>query len=167
MFGRKKKLTIEEFVEVIYYFARKFSVDYVSHEMGKENSPFKDVDKDVFIHERFLLIFWIIDKFFADTERKLIVAVHKQYFSDLGILNNQEKVKKEISFIKNRFKEYNDAHSDKAGPEQHFLGAAIAKNILQQDKLTMNFLISSLVAMDVMLLVKQMKESIFDQYELK
>lgn len=166
MFGRKKKLTTEQFAEMLYYFATKFSVDYVIHEISRENSSFKDADKEVFMHERLILIFWIIDAFFADEERKLTAAVHKHYFSDLGILNDQEKAQEEISFIMSRYKEYNDAYSDGAGP-QYFLGGAIAKNILQQDKPTMNFLITSQVAMDVMLLSKQLKESIFDQYELK
>lgn len=167
MFGRKKKLTIEQLAEMLYYFANKFSVDYVPHEMSKTYSPFKDADEDVFIHERLIMIFWIIDRFFADKERKLTAAVHKQYFSDLDILNDREKSQEEISFIMSRYKEYYDAYSDEAGPEQYFLGGAIAKNILQQDKPTMNFLITSQVAMDVMLLIKQLKESIFDQYELK
>ena len=113
------------------------------------------------------MIFWIIDKFFADKERKLTAAVHKQYFSDLGILNDREKAHEEISFIIRRYKEYYDAYNNEAGPEQYLLGGVIAKNILQQDKPTMNILITWQVAVEVMLLIKLLKESIFDQYELE
>ena len=99
MFGRKKKLTTEQLAEILYYFSKKFSVDYVPYEMSKENSPFKNADEDIFIHERLIMIFWIIDKFFADKERKLTAAVHRQYFSDIGILNNQQRAQEEIIFI--------------------------------------------------------------------
>ena len=41
MFGRKKKLTTEQLAEILYYFSKKFSVDYVPYEMSKENSWFQ------------------------------------------------------------------------------------------------------------------------------
>lgn len=162
----KEKVTEEQLADALYYFAKKFGVDFVDHEVAKENSPFKEADKKTFAHERLIMIFWIIDKFFADKERKLTASVHKKYFTDLGILNNQEEAQKEIAFIMSRYKEYYEAYNEKAGAEQFFLGGAIAKNILQQDKPIVNFLITSQVAMDVMLLVKELKESIFDKYEV-
>jgi hypothetical protein len=165
-FSKKKKVTEEQLAELLYYFAKKFGVDFVDHEMAKENSPFKEADKEVFAHERLIMIFWIIDKFFADKERKLTASVHKKYFTDLDILNNQEAAKKEITFIMSRYKEYYDAYNEKAGAEQYFLGGVIAKNILQQDKPVLNFLTTSQIAMDIILLVKQLRESIFDQYEI-
>jgi hypothetical protein len=164
--NNKEKVTREQLAAALYYFAKKVSVHDVLHEMSKENSPFKNADKDVFMHESLIMSFWIIDKFFADKERKLTAAVHKKYFTDLDILNNQEEAKEEISFIMNRYKEYYDAYNAKAGLEQYFLWGAIARNILQQDKPVMNFLINSLVGIDVMLLIKELKESIFDHYEI-
>lgn len=162
----KKEITEDQLAELLYYFAKKFGVDFVEHEMKKEKSPFKEADKEIFAHERLIMIFWIIDKFFADKERKLTASVHKRYFADLGILNNQEEAKKEITLIMARYKEYYEAYNEKAGAEQYFLGGAIAKNILQQDKPVMNILITSQITMDIMLLVKQLKESIFDKYEI-
>ena len=85
--SNKEKITRDQLANALYCFAKKISVDYVSHEIQEKSSPFKNADKDVFIHERMKMIFWIIDKFFADKERKLTAAVHKCYFSDLGILN--------------------------------------------------------------------------------
>lgn len=166
MINQKNQITEEQLAELLYYFAKKFGIDFVSHEIAQESSPFKKADKEIFAHERLIMIFWIIDKFFANKDRKLIASVHKKYFADLGILNNQEEAKNEIDFIMNRYKEYYDAYNEKAGAEQYILGGTIAKNILQEDKLVVNFLITSQVAMDVMLLVKQLKESIFDQYEV-
>ena len=164
--NNKEKVTEEQLADALYYFAKKFGIDFVDHELAKENSPFKGADKEIFTHERLIMIFWIIDKFFADKERILTASVHKKYFTDLDILNNQEEAKKEITFIMSRYKEYYDAYNEKAGAEQYLLGGVIAKNILQQDKPVMNFLITSQVAMDVMLLVKQLKESIFDKCEV-
>lgn len=165
MFDKKKKLTIEQFAELLYYFAKKFSVDYVPHEMNKANSLFKEANKNVFIYERLIMIFWIIDKFFADKDRKLTAAVHKQYFTDIGIINNQEKTKEEIDLIVSRYKEYYDAWNDK-GPEQFILGGVIAKNIFQKEKMVLDALIISYIVGDVYALIAQIRASIFDKYEL-
>lgn len=162
----KKKVTRDELAGMLYCFANKFSVDYVPHEMAKENSPFKSADKDVFIHERLILIFWIIDAFFSYKEQKLMAAIHKKYFADKGIMKSPVDSKKEETFIMGRYKDYYGAYNKDAGSEQHLLGGVIAKNILQQDKPIMNILTTSMVAMDVMLLVKQLKESVFDKYEI-
>ncbi|OGL82263.1 hypothetical protein A3I41_05505 [Candidatus Uhrbacteria bacterium RIFCSPLOWO2_02_FULL_48_18] len=162
----KNQISEEQLAESLYYFAKKFGIDFVSYEMAKESSPFKKADKEIFAHERLIMIFWIIDAFFADRDRKLTISVHKKYFADLGILNNREEVKKELDFIMSRYKEYYDAYNEKAGAEQYLLGSIVAKNILREDKLVLNILISSLVAMDVIFLVKQLRESIFDKYEI-
>lgn len=167
MFGRKKKLTTEQLAEMLYYYAKKDSFNYVHNEVHRENSPFKNADTNIFIHERLIIIFWIIDAFFADKKHKLTGGIHKQYFSDLDIINEQERVQEKISFILSRYKEYYDAYSDKAGSEQHFLHATIAKNILQQEKPVMDFLITLQVGIDFMLIIKLLKETIFDQYKQK
>jgi hypothetical protein len=63
--NQKNKITEEQLAELLYYFAKKFGAGFVDHEMAKENSPFKKADKEIFAHERLIMIFWIIDKFFC------------------------------------------------------------------------------------------------------
>ncbi|MFH1712780.1 MAG: hypothetical protein ABH896_01145 [Candidatus Jacksonbacteria bacterium] len=161
----KKKVTKEQLAELLYYFANKFTTDFVSHEMAREKSLFKNVDKDIFIHERLIMIFWIIDKFFGDEKRTLMSALHKKYFTDLGILNNPEESKKEMSFFMSRYKEYYDAWNDK-GSEQFILGGVIAKNIFREEKTVLNANIIFHIVMDVYALIKQIKGSVIDKYEI-
>lgn len=163
---KKEKLTIEQLAELSYYFAKKFGLEYVKHELSKENTPFKQVDKNIFAHERLIMIFWILDRMVSDKDRKLMSAIHKMYFEDIGILNKPDEMKKEISFIMDRYKEYYDAWDDNASSEQWILGGAIGKNIFQKDKILLNADISFLIIMDVLQLMKQIKESIIDKYEI-
>ncbi|MDP2683312.1 MAG: hypothetical protein Q8P28_11055 [Deltaproteobacteria bacterium] len=161
----KSRITREQFAELLFYFTKKFTEDFVPYEMAKENSPFKNVDKDVFLHERLIMIFWIIDKFFGDEERTLMSAIHKKYFTDLDILNNPEESKKEIEFFMSRYKEYYDAWDDKAS-DQFILGGVIAKNIFQEEKMVLNANIILHIVLDVYALIKQIRESIIDKYEV-
>ena len=167
MFGRKKKLTTEQLAKLSYRFAKEHSLDYAHHEQQSEKSPFKDVHLETLAHERLILAFWVIDAFFADKEHKLTGGLHKEYFLDTNILQNKEKTQIEMTLIMNRYKEYYDLYDNEAGSEQHLLNASIAKNFLQQQEPVMNFLVSMQVGIDFVLLIKLLKESIFDQYELK
>lgn len=175
MFGKKKRVTIEELAQMLYYFARKFSVDYVSYEMNREESFFKNADRHIFEHERLMMIFWIIDRFFLEGTNgryKIMAFIHRQYLIDLGVMNDlgepidKKRAGDELLLMDNRCREYNRVY-DNTKSEQSLLGGVIAKNILQQDKIVTNFLIMSEVAIDVALLIKQLKESIFNKYEIR
>lgn len=163
--NKKKKITKEQFAELLYCFANKSTIDSYSREITKEKSLFKNVDKDAFIHERLIMIFWIIDKFFSDKKKTLMSAIHKKYFTDLDILNNPKESKNEINFIMSRYKEYYDAWDDK-GSEQFILGGVIAKNIFQKEKVVLNVLIMFNVVMDIYASIRYIKDSIIDKYEI-
>lgn len=164
--NNKEKVSRDQLAGILYHFSKKFSADYVSHEISKEDSPFKEADEDVFTHERLIMIFWVIDKFFSDKERKLMALIHKHYFVDSGLINDKESAKEEMALIIRRYGEYHEAHNANAGVEQYLLGGVIARNILQKERSEMNLLITSEIAMDITLLIKEIKESIFDKFEI-
>lgn len=164
----KTKITFQEFIDFLYYFVLKFGKEAVDHELSKENSPFKDANRDVFIHERMILIFWMIDMIIASKEKKIIGALHEKYFQDKGLSNSlkNEETKEELFFIMKRYKEYYNTWDSKVDGEQLVLGGTIAKNILQKDKLVIDAMVVYLTLMDFFLVMRKLKELIIDKYEL-
>lgn len=79
-------------------FASKFTRGYVDNELQNQTSPFRDADRERFLKERLIVIFWLIDKFLADPKRKLTAAVHQKYFEMRGLLSNSEEAKKGSKF---------------------------------------------------------------------
>lgn len=156
-------ITRKELAELLYYFVQKYGAGFVDHEMAKENSLFKKADRTNFVRERMIMIFWIIDKFFSDEERKLTASVHKEHLKILGILNNEKEAKIEISFFVNRYKEYYEAWNDKS-LEQFILGGVIAKNIFQDEEKSLDALVASYVVGDIYALKMQLQENIFNKY---
>jgi len=133
-FTRKKKVTSDDRALALLQFASKFTKEYVDHELKNQASPFKVADRERFLKERLIVIFWLIDKFLADPDRKLTAAIHQKYFEMQGLLGNPEGAKKEASLILSRYKEYYSAWNEKSPSEQLALAAVIANNILGGDE---------------------------------
>ncbi len=166
LFSNKNKITESQLAEFLYYAAKKFGIEAAQHEMKRAESPFKDAIPEIFEYERMIVIFWIIDNFFADPDRKLTASVHKEYFKELGILDDKEKVLSKVRFLMHRYKEYYDAYDNKTDNGQFILASVIAKNIFGQDRPILDFRITSQIAFDIPLLIKTLKESIFDKYKV-
>lgn len=139
-------------------FASKFSRGYVDNELQRSNSIFKDVDRERFLKERLILIFWLIDKFLADPARKLTAAIHERYFSLRGLMQNQEALRKESLWILSRYKEYYAAWDDKPNADQDILASMVAKNILGLDRPIWDAKITVEVSSDLLLLIKSLKD---------
>lgn len=159
----RQEITQKELAELLYYFVQKYGIEFADHEMKKDHSLFKTADKANFARERIILIIWIIDKFFSDKERKLTASVHKEHLIALGILNNETEAKKEILSFVSRYKEYYDAWDEKSA-DQSILSGVIAKNIFQDEKLSVNALITSYIVGDIYALKSHLEENIFNKY---
>lgn len=91
--------------------------------------------------------------------------IHKTYFEACGLMQNKERAIAEKALIISRLKEYDNAFQPSAGSEQFLLGGVIAKNILGQEKLMLDAMVSFQIATHVLLLMKEVK-GICDKYKV-
>jgi hypothetical protein len=169
----KKELKIEKFAALCFHAVEKLSEEFTPIMMAKENSPFKDINKEVFINERFVLVFWVINKFFAPTvkEGDLMNHIYTFYFSHLGILNNEEEIRNKLEFFSNRFEEYDGAFinniRDLNSDSFMFISSVIGKNIFQKDKPILNINIMMHISLELQNMIIFIGASIFDKYRVE
>ncbi len=165
----KQKITTEQFFDCLQYLVRKLSFEYVPHAMHQPASPFKDADETIFIHERIIIIFWIIDRFFPNKNIDIVSGLLKRCLVDLKIITSketqEEEIRNEIVFITKRYSEYNEAYTLEADEQQFVLGSVIGKNILSLDKPALNTNTIFWVISDFFNLIKLLK-GFFDQYQI-
>lgn len=130
---KRKRISFNDRVAALLQFASKFGRGYVDHELENNESLFYGIDRERFLHERLILMFWLIDKFISDPERKVMAALHQKYFESTGLIADKKSMMKEVSFIVSRYKEYHDSWNAKSS-EQWLLGSVIAKNYLGESE---------------------------------
>lgn len=167
----RQVLGIEQLADLYLHAAIRLSEDYVSRETAKVESPFKSIDKDYFIHERFALVFWIIEKFFADEDGNLIDIIHTLYCEHLGISATDEKLTDEIMFFISRSKEYSEAcQTDikELKPDSFiWLSSVVGKNIFQKEKPVLDLGIMFRINIEINGIIRFLGESIYSKYEIK
>ncbi len=156
--GEAKNISLDEQANELLQFASKFVRGYVDRELNNNKSVFKGVDRERFLHERLIVVFWLIDKFLADPEHKLTTAIHEKYFKLRGFMQNREEAEKEANLIILRYKEYYDSWNDKSVTEQQFLASVIAKNIFGLDHPVMNAMVTFEISIDLPFMIKSLKD---------
>ncbi len=165
MFGLgKQEASYEDLAEALYNFAVDFVQLMANHELRNAKSSFKEIDKQHFIHEWLLIIFWVIHRTPINCEKeRLMNLIHLNYFRATGLIKDKVSAIKEQEFIIERFNEYDAAFNPADGTEQFLLGGTIAKNILNQDTIVMNALIQFEMTTHAFLMMREVKQ-ICDKY---
>jgi len=155
LFNFKKKINKKDLSQLLYSQAKQLSLGEYSDLRGKggnfETAPLRESDEEIFIHERLVLIFWIVDLILQEKGRGIMAYIHETYFKDIGILDNNDESKKEMDFIINRYREYYDAYKDS---DYLWLRGIINKNILREKSFHLNARDDYLTAMDFSTLVR-------------
>lgn len=167
MFGLgKKQVTHQDLAEGLYNFAVDFTELMANRELGSATSPYKGIDKQQFMHEWLVVMFWAMHRVQCGCDKeRLMGLVHKTYFEACGLMGNRDAAGAEKNLIISRFNEYDKAFNPSDGAQQCILGGVIAKNILSQEKAVLNAMTSFETVTHVLLLMKEIK-GICDQYKV-
>ena len=160
MFGLgKKQVTLQELAEGLYDFAVEFTELIANRELVKEGSPYKDVDRQHFMHEWLIMMFWVMHRIPCGCAKEpLMAAIFKTYFEVNGIMQNKASAVAEQQLIMSRLAEYDKAFNPADGSQQFILGGQIAKNLLNRETPVLNFMTLSETIIHVLLLMKEVKE---------
>ncbi|MBI4248480.1 MAG: hypothetical protein HY611_03170 [Elusimicrobia bacterium] len=167
MFGLgKKQVTLQELAEVLYDFAVEFTELMANRELVKEASPYKGGDRQHFMHEWLIMMFWVMHRIPCGCAKEpLMAAIFKTYFAVNGIMQSKVSAVAEQKLIMLRLTEYDKAFDPAAGGQQFFLGGLITKNLLNRETPVVNAMTSFETVTHVLLLMKEVKE-ICDKYKV-
>jgi len=162
----KQKVTHQDLAEALYNFAVDFTDLMANRDLGTAKLPYAGVDKQHFIHEWLIIMFWVIHRVpYECNKQHLMELILKTYFENCDLMRSKQTADTEQNLIIARFNEYDKAFNPSDGPRQFFLGGVVAKNILNQDKPVLAFTVSSTTATHVLLLMKEIKD-ICDKYKV-
>lgn len=159
-------ITQDELCDGLLQFASKFTRGVVDKELSDPKSPFRKADRENFLHERLIMIFWLIDKCVSDPERMLMGLLHEKYFKSSGLMKNPSTAKAEVPLLMSRYKEYHEAWNNDKIQEQTVLASLVAKNILCEDAPVLNALVTLQLNRDILLLIKELR-SFVDSFKLQ
>jgi len=135
-------------------------------ELATHTSPYASIDKQQLVHELLMTIFWIIHRVPAGCDKeRLMGLIFKKHFETCGFMKNKESAIAERELITSRLEEYDNAFVPSSGAQQLLLGGTIARNILNQDKLVLDAAVQYARAIDVIFMMKTVKE-LYDKYKV-
>jgi len=167
MFGfGKQKVTHLGLAEGFYKFAVEFTELIVNRELDTAGSPYAGIDKQHFMHEWLIIMFWIIHRAPCKCDKvRLMGLIHKTYFEACGLMQNKQASIAEQKLILSRYNEYDSVFNPVNGPQDSLLGGTIAKNILNQDEMVLDASVCFKTAIDIFLLMDEIK-AVYNKYKV-
>jgi len=102
----------------------RYAAGFVKEELGRAESPFKDLPKSDFFHEMLVLNFWIFEGLFKGGRRGLMEHVYRHYYGSF-VWGWESSHKELLESIKRKHRVYENAWDDYSGHQDIFAQQAI------------------------------------------
>jgi hypothetical protein len=138
----KQKVSYEDLAEALYNFTVDFTQLMANHELCNPKSSYRGIDKQHFIREWLLMMFWVMHHTVINCNKeRLMSSILLNYFQATGLMEDKTSAAEEKKFIIERFGEYDQSFNPADGTQQFLLGGTIAKNIMNKDAMVRDSLI--------------------------
>lgn len=109
---------------VLHDICVKNAADFVKGELGRTESPFRDLPKSDFFHEMLVLNFWIFEWLFDGKRQGLMEHLYQHYYGSF-VWGWESSSKELLESIRRKHRVYENAWDDYSGHQDIFARQAI------------------------------------------